>query len=577
MGDAVRAVGPTGTSPSSARRAERAHDFRATEEAASLAASLAESRATDATGFDLLFAALRDEPAASSTGALAPPTASARSVRSGSVSSAGARAVESASYAVRWDFMRGTGASSRTSPASRVTPASSARVTPASSARVTRAEADDAEEADEAASADAATRADDAAAHDEAVVPPAAVLPPAAVPPTPLAVVPPVATSSHDAALATVQPALRDRLERVIERMQREFGHDVRVVEGRRSQARQDALYAQGRTAPGPVVTWTRDSAHRDGAAVDVMINGGYDDAAAFRTLARIAAEEGLRTLGPRDPGHLEVATAPDAGPARGTAAMPSLVAVVARVASPAPVAAPTAASAAVASPAPVARVASLGGRPGAGNASRDRTSGLERERMEELAARLAPPLATGSTGEGTATVPVGQPRVDLTARLEAIARVRDAQAAQPLARLVMDVPDDLGGVDRIAVSLRGQRLDAALAIQDPATASRVADRVARLAEALGARGYEAGTLSVTTARGIAPESLDLVRLGAQALEREGTRGVASILQDVAGAGLRERHAAPGRQDDPSTPSREHDRRSGDTPRRQSRRDPGDR
>ncbi|MFN9213906.1 MAG: hypothetical protein ACK6DK_04925, partial [Gemmatimonadota bacterium] len=540
MGDAVRAVGPTGTSPSSARRAERAHDFRATEEAASLAASLAESRATDATGFDLLFAALRDEPAASSTGALAPPTASARSVRSGSVSSAGARAVESASYAVRWDFMRGTGASSRTSPASRVTPASSARVTPASSARVTRAEADDAEEADEAASADAATRADDAAAHDEAVVPPAAVLPPAAVPPTPLAVVPPVATSSHDAALATVQPALRDRLERVIERMQREFGHDVRVVEGRRSQARQDALYAQGRTAPGPVVTWTRDSAHRDGAAVDVMINGGYDDAAAFRTLARIAAEEGLRTLGPRDPGHLEVATAPDAGPARGTAAMPSPVAVV-------------------------ARVASLGGRPGAGNASRDRTSGLERERMEELAARLAPPLATGSTGEGTATVPVGQPRVDLTARLEAIARVRDAQAAQPLARLVMDVPDDLGGVDRIAVSLRGQRLDAALAIQDPATASRVADRVARLAEERGARGYEAGTLSVTTARGIAPESLDLVRLGAQALEREGTRGVASILQDVAGAGLRERHAAPGRQDDPSTPSREHDRRSGDT------------
>lgn len=526
---------------------------------------MAESRATDATGFDLLFAALRDEPAAPSTGPLAPATAYARSMRSGSVSSAGARAVESASYAARWDFMRVTGASSRTSPASRATPSSSARV-----AGTAAVEADD---ADETASADAPSRADEAASRDASVTPPTSLIPPAPVPPAPASVVPPVATSSHDAALASVLPALQDRLERVIERMQREFGHDVRVVEGRRSQARQDALYAQGRTAPGPVVTWTRDSAHRDGAAVDVMINGGYDDAAAFRTLARIAAEEGLRTLGPRDPGHLELATAPDAGPATGTAAMPSPVAVVARVASPATVAA----TAAVAAPATVARVAALGGRPGAGHTTRDRTSVLELERMEELAARLAPPLATGSTGEGTAPVPVGPPRVDLTARLEAIARVRDAQAAQPLARLVMDVPDDLGGVDRIAVSLRGQRLDASLAIQDPATAARVADRVARLAEALGARGYDAGTLSVTTARGIAPESLDLTRLGAQALEREGTRGVASVLQDVAGAGLRERYAAPGRQDDPSTPSREHDRRNGDTPRRQSRRDSGDR
>ena len=37
---------------------------------------------------------------------------------------------------------------------------------------------------------------------------------------------------------------------------------DVTVIEGHRPQADQDARYAQGRTAPGPIVTWTRNSRH---------------------------------------------------------------------------------------------------------------------------------------------------------------------------------------------------------------------------------------------------------------------------------------------------------------------------
>lgn len=40
----------------------------------------------------------------------------------------------------------------------------------------------------------------------------------------------------------------------------------------RRSQAEQDALYAQGRTAPGKIVTWTRKSKHIDGLAFDIAI-----------------------------------------------------------------------------------------------------------------------------------------------------------------------------------------------------------------------------------------------------------------------------------------------------------------
>ncbi len=104
-----------------------------------------------------------------------------------------------------------------------------------------------------------------------------------------------------------VHPELVQRVERVVERMWVEHGHRVEVVEGHRTQARQDRLYAQGRSTPGAVVTWTRDSAHTRGHAMDVIINGGWDDLDAFRTLQEVAGTEGIRTLGMRDPGHLEL------------------------------------------------------------------------------------------------------------------------------------------------------------------------------------------------------------------------------------------------------------------------------
>ncbi|MDP2008923.1 MAG: M15 family metallopeptidase [Phenylobacterium sp.] len=46
---------------------------------------------------------------------------------------------------------------------------------------------------------------------------------------------------------------------------------DFMVVEGVRSAARQKQLYAQGRTVPGKVVTWTLKSKHIDGLAVDLL------------------------------------------------------------------------------------------------------------------------------------------------------------------------------------------------------------------------------------------------------------------------------------------------------------------
>lgn len=45
---------------------------------------------------------------------------------------------------------------------------------------------------------------------------------------------------------------------------------DVIVVEGVRTIQRQRDLYAQGRTKPGKVVTWTMNSKHIEGLAVDL-------------------------------------------------------------------------------------------------------------------------------------------------------------------------------------------------------------------------------------------------------------------------------------------------------------------
>ncbi len=115
--------------------------------------------------------------------------------------------------------------------------------------------------------------------------------------------------------LDVLTPEFRDRLERVIDRMESEFGYKVEVVETFRSQSRQDSLFARGRTEPGQVVTWTRASNHTRGQAADLVIDGSYTDSVAYARLGRIAGEEGLRTLGARDPGHVELPSLRGAAP----------------------------------------------------------------------------------------------------------------------------------------------------------------------------------------------------------------------------------------------------------------------
>jgi peptidoglycan L-alanyl-D-glutamate endopeptidase CwlK len=76
-----------------------------------------------------------------------------------------------------------------------------------------------------------------------------------------------------------------------------DHGLDVVVTETYRTQQRQDYLYAKGRTAPGSIVTWTKNSSHTKRNAFDIAKNSPgheYDDPEFFRKCAEIAKSIGL-------------------------------------------------------------------------------------------------------------------------------------------------------------------------------------------------------------------------------------------------------------------------------------------
>lgn len=96
--------------------------------------------------------------------------------------------------------------------------------------------------------------------------------------------------------LHTVVPALRARVVRLMTALHA-IGLPVRVTQGRRTPEEQEQLWAQGRTAPGPVVTWTKDSKHLRGRAVDFVwktSDGGVSYQGPWELLAMMAKELGL-------------------------------------------------------------------------------------------------------------------------------------------------------------------------------------------------------------------------------------------------------------------------------------------
>lgn len=81
-------------------------------------------------------------------------------------------------------------------------------------------------------------------------------------------------------AIATLLPAVQGRFRAFYEaanKAMKAHGLTVKIISGTRSYSEQDALYAQGRTKPGPKVTNARAgfSRHNFGVAVDIGVFKG--------------------------------------------------------------------------------------------------------------------------------------------------------------------------------------------------------------------------------------------------------------------------------------------------------------
>ena len=124
--------------------------------------------------------------------------------------------------------------------------------------------------------------------------------------------------------LDALHPLFRPGLEAWLAEAARHVPHvEFRVTETTRTLARQEWLFAQGRTPPherNPRVTWTLDSRHRWGLAADVaMIRKATREAiwevSSWAWLYRTVPPEpfGLRHLAPKEWVHLEYRYADEA------------------------------------------------------------------------------------------------------------------------------------------------------------------------------------------------------------------------------------------------------------------------
>lgn len=99
----------------------------------------------------------------------------------------------------------------------------------------------------------------------------------------------------------------------------KEAGLNIFLTETYRSQARQNQLYAQGRTEPGKIVTWTLNSRHTSRRAWDIAVIGkDLYDMAVIRKAGAIGQSLGITWGGiwsPPDYCHFEITedwTAPE-------------------------------------------------------------------------------------------------------------------------------------------------------------------------------------------------------------------------------------------------------------------------
>lgn len=104
-------------------------------------------------------------------------------------------------------------------------------------------------------------------------------------------------------------PIFRNKILSGIE-LAKKDGYQIAIFEGYRSPLRQDYLFAQGRSRPGPVITKAKayESAHQFGLAVDLsfFIKTWVWDNQPFDKLVPIFTSLGLKWGGKNDAGHYE-------------------------------------------------------------------------------------------------------------------------------------------------------------------------------------------------------------------------------------------------------------------------------
>lgn len=111
-----------------------------------------------------------------------------------------------------------------------------------------------------------------------------------------------IAQEAHEirlilAARARLQPLVARKVDEVVHSMAM-LGHPIRITSAYRSYEEQQALYDQGRSTPGRVVTKAKpgESLHNHGMAVDIVFrNEGYEASEAlWQTLGAVAESHGF-------------------------------------------------------------------------------------------------------------------------------------------------------------------------------------------------------------------------------------------------------------------------------------------
>jgi len=100
-----------------------------------------------------------------------------------------------------------------------------------------------------------------------------------------------------EAKISTLHPKIRDKAREFINKAEKQ-GIKLRITSGFRTYAEQDALYAQGRTKKGSIVTNAKSgqSSHNFGTGIDVVpiVNGSADWHTDWNKIATIGKSVGF-------------------------------------------------------------------------------------------------------------------------------------------------------------------------------------------------------------------------------------------------------------------------------------------